>query len=300
MSGPQHDKDVTTSGFALFVVLSFLLLLASISVGFFSSARNFAFISRNLMQTARDDAVAKSFVLLAAQRYLEWVKTKGEAPRVVSCSLAGRYSRVEVTFRNHAGLVDLNAASPDLLQVGFTAIGANGDDAKRLAATVEAYRMIDPSNASSDLELSVDGGLKHGLFESVSELLDFELPAGVNAFVLNDVFTVQSGSGTVDGRYLSSRVQSAIKALAREGSPFVNSTGKGLPAFTVFATVWSTGQVATRASAIYLPGEGDVAKRTGPIDMDRRAISMDPDNRDSTCDRFFDQASLSLIAELVK
>lgn len=292
----KADRD---QGFALFVVLAFLLIAAAAAVPFFSIARQYAFISRNVTLGVKERMLSEAILRVAAQRYSEVANGPDGVPVTITCKLSGSYPGLLISYRNHAGLIDLNAASKELLTLGFRVLGADEDAAGKLASATEAYRSVNTDGAPDDPSFAVAGGLKHAPFEGASELLDFELPKGVSAEMIESVFTVYSQSGTIDRRYSIPRLRKLIETL-----PQTSSSIDGSPSAAVTTEIrLDTGRDrAIRARAIYTAGlEGAPARRNGPAAVDvasgGKPIAA-PDA--SQCGKFFDKASLSILAELTR
>lgn len=299
MSNPASGSG--NAGFALLVVLSFLLLAASICTPFFSIARDYAFIARNLARGLQDEAVSEGVLTLAAQRYLELANRHEETPDVVVCDATDRYGALALSYIDHSGLIDLNAASTELLQAGFMATGADADAAAKLAAIVQAYRSVNLTGSPDSSGLAVVGGRKQAPFESVFELLDFALPPGTDIELLGSLFTIHSKSAMVDLVHASPALKSSIGTKSLIDQPVLVSQSTNLPALTVRVALRSRNGASAHAAATYLPTNYDTFKRNGPIFKDG---DIDPDAAGArmtlNCSQFFDAGSLILLGELLE
>lgn len=287
-------------GFALIVVLAFLLLAASVATPFFLTARSDAFVARNLAASERNAYLMRSLLTMAAQRYFELASRAEDLPAGVVCSGPGSYPRVLISFVDHSGLIDLNAGSAELLRIGFTAIGA-ASGADGLAEMAERYRSVSFENSAADTALAVKGGLKHGPFESVTELLDFPLPENVSREQLDRVFTVQSRSGTIDAMKAGPELSATLQEGRRSDLPFVVMGANRLPALTVdVQLVTQSGAHFGEAATYVLSGlEGDVSRISSFQILDFADQGSAMTNPRSGCDQFFDLASRDLIGELL-
>lgn len=288
-------------GFALFVVLAFLLIAAAVTVPFFTIARQYAFLSRNSTLSLKEHTLSDALLRVAAQRYSEVANGPGGAPSTIECDGSEIYPGLSLSFRNHAGQIDLNAASGDLLTLGFMALGAEKDAAALLASTAEAYRVVNTGSTPDDERLAVVGGLKHASFESTSELFDFELPAGVDAGMIEAVFTIHSQSATLDKRFSIPPLRRLVDSAGRSKDAFAIE-GRPSAAFTVEARLYTGRQRTIHASAIYTGGlEGAPARRNGPMSVNIAGADLPGAERDhAQCASFFDRASLSIIADLMQ
>jgi hypothetical protein len=297
----RASTDDGSGGFALLVVLSFLLLAASISAPFLVNARDDALISRNAARERHDRSVAEGTILVAAQRYFESAAEANNPHQQIRCRGEGRFPDVLLSFTNHAGLVDLNAASSELLQIGFRAVGGSGSEATRLANLVKAYRSVEPGRSGDIAAGSVVGGLKHGLFESVSELLDFETEIDFTGARLGRVFTVHSRSGVLDADSTTSELGGVLNSSDVRRMPFVIFRSGRLPAFSVGLQLLGKDETSVSASAIFVPSENGRVQQAGPLTIERRksgkALNI---GGFIDCQSFFDAGSIKLLGALLQ
>lgn len=116
------------------------LLLAVIAGSLITTARTGLRLSRNLMDSARAEALADGGVYLAVAYLaardpaIRWAADG--APHVVELNS----SHLEITVQDAAGRIDLNAAPPALLAGLFRAAGVEPPQAETLAARIADWR----------------------------------------------------------------------------------------------------------------------------------------------------------------
>lgn len=298
----ERGQDTAQGGFALFVVLMFLMLAAAIATPFFSTARDYALILRNGTQASRERTVSDGLLALSAQRYFELAGRQERLPAQVSCAVGDNGETLFVSFQNHVGLIDLNAASSQLLRLGFVALGVDASAAQQLAAAVESYRSPDPGARPAESGAPIFGGLKKAPFESPAELLDFRLPASVDAEALASVFTVHARlDGIIEG-FVSPRLAKALGAAAPGRTPPQGDAATPTPAVTVdLYFAMNTGR-RIHSRATYLPLDGATVKRHGPAirlrgDAAPEIAANQPPPVD--CADFYDERSLPVLVGLL-
>ncbi len=292
--GHSDERD---AGFALFAVLSFLLLSAVVATPFLTGARTKALIARNVTAELKDRLAARGLLVLAGQRYASWARLGDPTlPRQVFCDTQG--GSVRFSFQNHAGLVDLNAASPDLLALGFAALGALPDKAQRLADAVIAFRTVATGTAQPE-PLSVRSGYKHGQFESVAELEDFTAPEGVSLADADALFTVHTGTGTLYQSEAPAALAAAINAMPQSSAYFVVQGQVPSGALTVKAQMLRRGKPALLAEAIVRPTEaGSGLVLLAPVRLVDVPTSQEAGAQTLSCEAFFGKPAAVAIAAL--
>lgn len=297
--------DGHQAGFTLFVVLAFLLLLAAIATPFFSSARSYALVARNVGRASQQRAVAEAILTIAAQRYLELLTPQFAMPDTVKCEVHKTRQSLTISFQDHAGLIDLNKAPAELLRVGFAALGADRLTAEKLAAEVESYRGVadpaGPAEAGSAKSVkSVAEGQEQGPVKSIAELLDFELLPLADPAHLGRIFTVHSRSAQVDPAYVPEVLAPGLGTRLGTRSPSPEQPfGRAL---TVVAHLAAETGKQISASAIYeFDSNTGLARRSGPVIVETAAGETleNPDRRSLPCDRFMDEGSLAILEELL-
>lgn len=292
----KQDQNSAQSGFALFVVLMFLMLAAAIATPFFSTARDYAFIQRNVSQTSRERSASEGLLSLSAQRYFELAGRQERLPAQVSCKAGNNGETMLVSFQNHLGLIDLNAASSQLLRLGFVALGVDDSAAMQLATVTESYRSPEPAGRPGDSIWPIFGGLKNAPFESSAELLDFGLPQGVDAEALGGVFTVHAGVDGIDEGFASPHLAKALGATSAGGALSPSAGATPVPAVTVTVHFVMSNGRHIHGQGTYVP-EGATIKRHGPARTGRidafpvADVSQAPP---ADCARFYDERALAI------
>ncbi|MGB8818475.1 MAG: hypothetical protein WCC66_11195 [Rhizobiaceae bacterium] len=289
-----NDRD---AGFAMFAVLSFLLLSAAVITPFLTGARTKALIARNVAADLKDRLAARGLLILAGQRYVS--QTRLGVPvllRQVVCDTPS--GGVRFSFQNHAGLVDLNAASPQLLALGFAALGASPDSALQLADAVVAFRTVATSAALPE-PLSVRGGYKHGQFESVGELEDFPAPEGLSLTDARALFTVHSGTGTLHLDEAPAALASAVKAIEPSSAYFVVQGRVPSGALTVKAQLQRRGKMELTADGTVRPADaGSGLVFLTPVELRHETSPIGAGPQDETCETFFGKHGMAAIVAL--
>lgn len=127
-------------GLALLSVLWVGALMATLAAGFATDTRTESRIARNHLENARAEALADAGVHHAARRLY------GRDPATPWRETRTRYrftlggGRVSVELEDEEGKVDLNYASPELLEGLMLAVGADAETASTLAARIQDYR----------------------------------------------------------------------------------------------------------------------------------------------------------------
>ncbi|MFI7996042.1 hypothetical protein ACFMKC_19795, partial [Acinetobacter baumannii] len=122
-------------------------------------------------------------------------------------------NRLEVRIQDHAGLIDLNAAGLDLLNLGFQSLGYSGDEARSLSLGVLRYRTIGDMTTGMKLDIELNpAGLKHAAFEDVAELHDFLALRTVSVMRLAGTFTVHTQTGTLQPDQASDELRQLASA----------------------------------------------------------------------------------------
>ena len=139
---------------------------------------------------------------------------------------------ISVRTIDHSGLIDLNAASPKLMRIGFVALGFEDTDADALARATLAHRMR--GTRWDDGGITIMHGPKGAPLESVHELTDLVPVRSVDGRILHRTFTVRSGSGALRIDRAPEHVVRAVRLTAAQDEPFVVEGGPDRrPALTV-------------------------------------------------------------------
>ena len=180
-------------GFALIVVIGFLLVVTAIILPFTLAARTAIDAGAADLVAVRSRMAAEGLALAVATDLADGAaEDRAAFPRGGTCR-AGDV-RVQLRVEDQRGLVDLNAASETLIEGGLRAVGLGGADAARHARAIAAYRIAPDADRplpAATVAL-MRAGPKGAPFEAVEELYDFPALAGVPQGTLLATFTVHS------------------------------------------------------------------------------------------------------------
>jgi len=127
-------------GVALIAVLWVSLLLAIIAGSLLTTTRSELRLSRNLLDSARADALAEGGIFLAIPHLLDRDRETHWLANGTVHAFELPSGRLEITLQDAAGRIDLNVAAPDLLAGLFRAAGVDPDQADVLAARIADWR----------------------------------------------------------------------------------------------------------------------------------------------------------------
>jgi general secretion pathway protein K len=213
-----------SSGFALIMVLWFLVLIAALATYLMANARSGTAIARNIRAAAAAEALADGAVAQAVFHQVtnfrsdRW-KLDGE-PHLIALSDG------EATIRlyDEKQKINPNHASDVLMGGLFEAAGVERPLARRLGAEIADWvgPETEPRHLGAEMQQYVDAGRSYGPpngpIESIDEL---QLVLGMTPEILALVrpyFTIHSQSGEPDGSTASPVVRRAL-ALAAGASP---------------------------------------------------------------------------------
>jgi general secretion pathway protein K len=193
-------------GVALLLVLWLLVLLSVVALSFSNTARTQALLARNLHDNSQARWLADGGVRLAVRRL--WLADEDSGPAVNGQAGACRIgpAALAVAIQNVSGLIDLNLASPPVLENLFAAAGVDVNEARRLAAATSDFRDPDsrvrPDGAEAEdyAAAGLPYGPKNNLFQAVEEL---EQVLGMPSWLasrLRTALTVHSGRPQADPR----------------------------------------------------------------------------------------------------
>ena len=189
---------------ALLMVLWTIGILALISAVVTTTVRTEVNRSRNLLESAKAEALADAGIYRAIAELSN--ADLAQRPRVDGTAFSWTFQGVQIliSIQSEAGKIDLNAASDQLLGGLIISAGVEPAEAKRLIDTIRDFS--DRNNARRDLGAEDDdyrmaglaNGAKDSRFQSVSEL---QQVMGVTSKLYNSiapVLTVYSGAKTID------------------------------------------------------------------------------------------------------
>jgi general secretion pathway protein K len=232
---PVRDKR---RGFALLVVIWGIGIISLLNLSFMSSGKlrlqmafNIAIATR--AQLIADGAINAAILSLMANREASAAQTNPSfydgTPRY--CTLGGAV--VALSVEDEGGKVDINSASPKLLQTMLMGFGLEMRRADAVANAIVAFR-TQPENDLASLKQTGDGSSrpfppKRAPFQTIYELDQVE---GIDAplfHALAPFITVHSQSPGVDARAAAPALFAAIVGLPAEevqelrGGPFPNA-----------------------------------------------------------------------------
>lgn len=281
------------AGFALVAVLVFMLLAAAVIAPFAIAARTQLMITSNETERLRLSILAEGLTNVVAVRLAAGEQSVSVLGRSEPYNCQAGVYTFTISMQDHAGLIDLNAASDAQLSVGLVALGLERDAAQTLAATIVTSRSA-ASPFSSALSPTEDG--KHAPFESVSELQDLPGLSNLPLTELQDTFTIFSRQGLLRTDLAPKRLRELM-----EDQPETDNTpndGVRTMPFTIDVLVarygspvmGHSGYVVERAPT--LPGG---IKRLSKISPRETADQTVAPGRLDGCDRFFGAEVASLL-----
>ena len=284
-------------GFALLMVLLFLMAVTAIVAPLVLGARTDFVVASNRLQQDRLEALAEGLLTVIARNLAapplearnEGITVRSEPLRCLS----GRY-RIEARVQDQRGLIGINNAQPELLAAGFEALGFERGDIDDLVEALVAYRTPPPGEedpppgdpppedpptgepppdadpgqppqrANPRLRSMVDservnGGLKLKPLEAIEELYDFTGFRGRPVREIAEVFSVQNTVDTVVGARLSTRLARVLPAGGSPGYPFiVTQPEDGPKTYRIEVEVGTAdGGIRGYAGATVLASEGE-------------------------------------------
>lgn len=251
-------KIEAQSGFALVAVLGLVLIVSAILLPFTTSARLRLLTAENALNTYRYEQIGEVAAIQAARTLAGQsdgrLSDHPEPGPYADCKV-GEYS-LSLQVQDHRGLIDLNAASLELLGVGFQALGLSADKAKLLARAVDLYRRLDQQPALELASLIGPGGYKHAAFEDVAELKDFVDLKQVSLLSITGVFTVYNYSGALSVDLAPLSLKTIIKSQQKSVVPSLSSAAPAR-ALTVALSIYRRASfVSLTGATVHLAGNG--------------------------------------------
>ena len=240
---------------------------------------------------------------MAGARWFEFYQDRErDAASAVDCPGAGP-GRPEVIFhfQDHSGLIDLNAASADVLAIVFESLAVKRDEAAMLATDAVRFRSVEDGGRPADELTSTRGGHKHALFERAAELQDLLDEFDIGEDEIERVFTVHSGTGTVDEAAAQGALSAWLGALKAGERFFVVSGVRRGSALTVEVELVSGNGRKVGGRAVLAPNEAlGPVRFLEPPSFDRAAKKAAPGAAGPVldCAAFFDPALLEAIAKV--
>lgn len=182
MTRATSDPAGGQSGFALLLVIWGIGLIALIASSLTVVERYRLQAAANLVNNGEAEALAEAAIglgrlFLAAEfqgRRDRWVQLAiGGAPSLCALPTGGATA---ITVEDEGGKVDLNAASPNLIQALLRGVGADRTEADRITAAIAAFRQRPTSDILADAKARTDPAdprattPKQAAFETILEL----------------------------------------------------------------------------------------------------------------------------------
>lgn len=200
------------AGYALPIVLVFLGIVAAVSARFVGEARLELDMQRALRDRTALETLARDVTL-----HFQPAWVNGARDASVSFFCAARAYDVTLSVWPQDRLTDLNTASAERLAVALGIVGVPAQAADDVAAEIIRFRGYDPYGRAEAGQASVVDGLKHGPFEAVEELVDFDALATIQPARLRQVFTIRSRSGDASARDVAGAFALSVQATRRDG-----------------------------------------------------------------------------------
>jgi general secretion pathway protein K len=269
-----------SGGFALIVVLWFLVLIAAISTYLMANARSETAIARNIRAAATaealaDAAVAETVFNQTAKAAADRWKLDGE-PHLISLS----DGEVTVRLYNENHKVNPNHASDALMAALFEAAGGERALAKRLGASIADWvdPETEPRRLGAEMKQYVDAGRSYGPPNAPIESIDdLQLVLGMTPEILALVgryLTIHTESKQPDGnnalpivkRALALASRAAAIDLGDDESPDDASIARTAPA----ANVTAHNEAIVRLVVIARASNGGIFVRDAVLKLDSK------------------------------
>ena len=227
----EGTSDRPDSGFALVVVIWLIGLLAIFVLSFSQGVRVHVGMASNTSDRIIAEALADAGIELAAMRLLATAGSGSQVPPLFDgeptlCRLP-EGSRLELSIRDTAGLVDINVASEETLRALFQGVGLEKTKASQLAAAVLDYRDADDQTRPGGAEIAeyraagLRRGPRNGPFRSIDEIGSVLSAPAPLLERLRPYLTVRSGQRGVDPRVARSELMAVLRRGHGDAEPDV-------------------------------------------------------------------------------
>ncbi|WP_217568736.1 general secretion pathway protein GspK [Mesorhizobium sp. GbtcB19] len=287
------------AGFALVAVLVFMLIVSAIVAPFALTARSRLMIAANDTEQQRLVMVADGLVNVVAGELFDGSATSKlpQNARPARCH-AGHFS-FELSVQDHRGLIDLNAASDELLAQGVASFGFDPQMAGEIAKAIVTFRSPPNAFAAGAQPRSSLGPPQNKFagFESVSELQEFSALAAIPLRDLYAVFTVDLKQGAIVLAKAPSRLRNFVNT-ASQGEQPADPNKNGGSLYTVEVTARRDGSGITGQAGFVIEKSALAATRFIRISRIPAAEIYGPAASVSSisCDALFGTAAAQILA----
>ncbi len=266
-----NDDDRSRSGFALLIVVAFLIVVAAILAPLMVAVRTEFLVSRNTLEKDRLETLADGLLIVLARELASPVDEPANTELLknsqqMRCETNGLV--IDATIQDQRGLVDLNQAPEPLLQAGFEAAGLPQAQAARFASAVAAYRQAadeDSEELVGDPTLFFEG-LKRAPFEALEELYDLKVMAKTPRRLLSQVFTIRSGRPTIIGTLLSAPLAEILPESPSSAHPYIAEDDGAGKIFHIEVRVRRTGLLQNGYAGGLYTAPGDATGSFGLVE----------------------------------
>ncbi|NKJ09001.1 hypothetical protein [Rhizobium sp. SG741] len=284
-------QDRGNDGFALIVVIAFLLIFSSFLGVFAMSAHIKALTGATRLSAFRLETTAQAITTMIAYKIASSQSSNKIAIEGFAHCRVGDFD-VDIGVQPHSGLISLNLASEETLMVGFDALGIANDDQKTLAKAVAQFRY--PGGSSNEASLpSLPNGYKYAPFEDIMELTDFKPLEGIPAWKLARVFSVYGSFATLSPASMSPLLRSSRSAGLHE------ITAQRMPApagttVTIEATVQEGGR-RYYVGDVFDIGGTSMIRHISAVPWDHLSTPPTGPNNPGLCAAAFDPKDIRLL-----
>jgi general secretion pathway protein K len=215
-----QDRTEDSHGFALLVVLWFLVLIAAIGTYLVANARTESAIARNILSAARAEALADAGIAQAAFKLTETSVSNGWNLDGVPHRLILPDGEVIIRLHDETGKINPNHASDALMMALFEVAGVERVRARQLGAAtadwVAPQSKVRRFGEQQYREAGKSYAPPNAALETVDEL---QLVLGMTPEILSSVrpyLTIHTESERPNGKNASQLVRQALALTVRE------------------------------------------------------------------------------------
>lgn len=243
MTLPRPEAhDGKRAGFALLAVIWGVGLIATMIVAFMTSGRLRLQMAHNIASATEAAYIAESAVNLGTLTLLSKRDASAQSPVEVVydgapsfCVLDG--AAVALAIEEEGGKIDLNAATPELLQLALVGLGLDERAAQQTARSIVDFRTAPMGGIRMEADSDKPIEPKQSLFETVMEL---DQVSGVDPGLFRDLIpfvTVHTKSPGVDPRTAPPALFAALSGYPLQdvrsliAAPYPNTLNRTDPRF---------------------------------------------------------------------